>query len=60
MPSRVIFFSLAHRSTGRVMTPMRAPSPDRAEARLAPQLVRESRVSGGRGFIHGNDDAEVN
>jgi hypothetical protein len=27
---------------------------------LAHQAVRESLVSGGRGFIHGDDDAEVN
>ena len=36
------------------------PSPDRAQALLAYQAVRESIVSEGRGFIHGDDDAEVN
>jgi hypothetical protein len=36
------------------------PSPDRAQALLAHQAVRESIVSGDRGFIHGDDDAEVN
>ena len=36
------------------------PSPDRAQALLARRAVREGLVSGGRGFIHGDDDAEVN
>ena len=35
------------------------PSPDRAQALVARLAVRESIVSGGRGFIHGDDDAEV-
>ena len=36
------------------------PSPARAQALLAHLAVRESIVSGGRGFIHGDNDAEVN
>jgi hypothetical protein len=36
------------------------PSPDCAQALLPHWAVRESLVSGGRGFIHGDDDAEVN
>jgi hypothetical protein len=36
------------------------PSPARTLALCAPRAVRESLVSGGRGFIHGDDDAEVN
>jgi hypothetical protein len=36
------------------------PTPDRAQALVAHRAVRESIVSGGRGFIHGDDDAEVN
>ena len=36
------------------------PSPDRAHALVACLAVRESVVSGGRGFIHGDNNAEVN